>query len=191
MPSMARILPTQPAASCFSRPFFFSRRFCVLYHIHRRLLHQQVQFHFMKHRRFFGVRGFVDRNCPSLYSPETLEVCRLQSSSCHAGRYGISRSRVLPPQCVVAVAVRGSVFFRCKQALASISRDDCEPLCRRVGSGWDPRHEPERDRGGAGHSASCCRVSTGADCRTGPIYVASLFIVLSGIIFWLFFKRNY
>ena len=24
-----------------------------------------------------------------------------------------------------------------------------------------------------------------------PIYVASLFIVLSGIIFWLFFKRNY
>jgi DHA1 family tetracycline resistance protein-like MFS transporter len=24
-----------------------------------------------------------------------------------------------------------------------------------------------------------------------PIYVASLFIVLSGVIFWLFFKRNY
>jgi MFS family permease len=24
-----------------------------------------------------------------------------------------------------------------------------------------------------------------------PIYVASLFIVLSGFIFWLFFKRNY
>lgn len=42
--------------------------------------------------------------------------------------------RVLPPQCVVAVAVRGSVFFRCKRALASISYDDCEPLCRRVGS---------------------------------------------------------
>ena len=79
----------------------------------------------MKHRRFFGVSGFVDRDCPSLYSPETLEVCRLQSSSCHAGRYGISRPRVLPPQCVVAVAVRGSVFFRCKRALTSISYDDC------------------------------------------------------------------
>jgi len=30
----------------------------------------------------------------------------------------------LPPQCVVAVAVRGSVFFRCKRALTSISYDD-------------------------------------------------------------------
>ncbi len=63
----------------------------------------------MNHRRFFGVSGFVDRDCPSLYSPETLEVCRLQSSSCHADR---RRFLVLasPPQCVVAVAVRGSLF---------------------------------------------------------------------------------
>ena len=129
------VVPILLAPPAFRDRFSFSRRFCVLYHIHRRLFHQQVQFHFMKHRRFLGVRGFVDRNCPSLYSPKTLEVCRLQSSSCHAHRYGISRPRVLPPQCVVAVAVRGSVFFRCKQALASISYDDCEPLCRRVGSG--------------------------------------------------------
>ena len=76
------------APPAFRDRFSFSRRFCVLYHIHRRLFHQQVQFHFMKHRRFLGVRGFVDRNCPSLYSPETLEVCRLQSSSCHADRTG-------------------------------------------------------------------------------------------------------
>jgi hypothetical protein len=73
----------------------------------------------MKHRRFFGVSGFVDRDCPSLYSPETLEVCRLQSSSCHAGRYGISRPRVLPPQCawqLLFVAPFFSVANRLSQA---------------------------------------------------------------------------
>ena len=30
-----------------------------------------------------------------------------------------------------------------------------------------------------------------ADFAQAPIYVASLFIILSDVIFWLFFKRNY